>query len=101
MIVAGTLTNKMAPALRKVYDQMPGGWAARGGQQQEQQWRTLLLQSGWGSHVQTLQGLQVLQPTAQAAGPQIKQIATPPTALRIWHDLVVPPPRPCHHTILR
>ncbi|HBJ93969.1 MAG TPA: NADH-quinone oxidoreductase subunit B, partial [Hyphomonadaceae bacterium] len=23
MIVAGTLTNKMAPALRKVYDQMP------------------------------------------------------------------------------
>lgn len=24
MIVAGTLTNKMAPALRKVYDQMPG-----------------------------------------------------------------------------
>lgn len=31
MIVAGTLTNKMAPALRKVYDQMPGEhrlWAA-------------------------------------------------------------------------
>ncbi|ELU42465.1 NADH ubiquinone oxidoreductase, 20 kd subunit domain-containing protein [Rhizoctonia solani AG-1 IA] len=28
MIVAGTLTNKMAPALRKVYDQMPEprGW---------------------------------------------------------------------------
>jgi NADH:ubiquinone oxidoreductase subunit B-like Fe-S oxidoreductase len=26
MIVAGTLTNKMAPALRKVYDQMPGAW---------------------------------------------------------------------------
>jgi NADH-quinone oxidoreductase subunit B len=24
MIVAGTLTNKMAPAMRKVYDQMPG-----------------------------------------------------------------------------
>ena len=24
MIVAGTLTNKMAPALRRVYDQMPG-----------------------------------------------------------------------------
>jgi NADH-quinone oxidoreductase subunit B len=24
MIVAGTLVNKMAPALRKVYDQMPG-----------------------------------------------------------------------------
>ena len=24
MIVAGTLTNKMAPALCKVYDQMPG-----------------------------------------------------------------------------
>ena len=24
IIVAGTLTNKMAPALRKVYDQMPG-----------------------------------------------------------------------------
>jgi NADH-quinone oxidoreductase subunit B len=24
LIVAGTLTNKMAPALRKVYDQMPG-----------------------------------------------------------------------------
>lgn len=24
MIVAGTLTNKMSPALRKVYDQMPG-----------------------------------------------------------------------------
>jgi NADH:ubiquinone oxidoreductase subunit B-like Fe-S oxidoreductase len=23
MIVAGTLTNKMAPALRKVYDQIP------------------------------------------------------------------------------
>lgn len=23
MIVAGTLTNKMAPALRRVYDQMP------------------------------------------------------------------------------
>ena len=23
MIVAGTLTNKMAPALRKLYDQMP------------------------------------------------------------------------------
>ena len=23
MIVAGTLTNKMAPAMRKVYDQMP------------------------------------------------------------------------------
>jgi NADH dehydrogenase (ubiquinone) Fe-S protein 7 len=23
LIVAGTLTNKMAPALRKVYDQMP------------------------------------------------------------------------------
>jgi NADH dehydrogenase (ubiquinone) Fe-S protein 7 len=23
IIVAGTLTNKMAPALRKVYDQMP------------------------------------------------------------------------------
>ena len=23
MIVAGTLTNKMAPALRQVYDQMP------------------------------------------------------------------------------
>jgi NADH-quinone oxidoreductase subunit B len=23
MIVAGTLTNKMAPALRKIYDQMP------------------------------------------------------------------------------
>jgi NADH dehydrogenase (ubiquinone) Fe-S protein 7 len=23
MIVAGTLTNKMAPALRKMYDQMP------------------------------------------------------------------------------
>lgn len=23
VIVAGTLTNKMAPALRKVYDQMP------------------------------------------------------------------------------
>ena len=23
MIVAGTLSNKMAPALRKVYDQMP------------------------------------------------------------------------------
>ena len=23
MIIAGTLTNKMAPALRKVYDQMP------------------------------------------------------------------------------
>ena len=23
MIVAGTLTNKLAPALRKVYDQMP------------------------------------------------------------------------------
>ena len=23
MIVTGTLTNKMAPALRKVYDQMP------------------------------------------------------------------------------
>ncbi len=23
MIVAGTLVNKMAPALRKVYDQMP------------------------------------------------------------------------------
>ena len=31
MIVAGTLTNKMAPALRKVYDQMP-----------ERQWRRLL-----------------------------------------------------------
>lgn len=38
MIVAGTLTNKMAPALRKVYDQMPeprwvlsmGRWAAAG-----------------------------------------------------------------------
>ncbi len=36
MIVAGTLTNKMAPALRKVYDQMPepryvismGSWAS-------------------------------------------------------------------------
>jgi uncharacterized membrane protein YidH (DUF202 family) len=26
MIVAGTLTNKMAPALRKVYDQMPEPW---------------------------------------------------------------------------
>lgn len=28
MIVAGTLTNKMAPALRRVYDQMPGKQAA-------------------------------------------------------------------------
>jgi NADH:ubiquinone oxidoreductase subunit B-like Fe-S oxidoreductase len=27
MIVAGTLTNKMAPALRKVYDQMPGDFS--------------------------------------------------------------------------
>jgi hypothetical protein len=36
MIVAGTLTNKMAPALRKVYDQMPGASGART-QQQEQQ----------------------------------------------------------------
>jgi NADH-quinone oxidoreductase subunit B len=31
MIVAGTLTNKMAPALRKVYDQMPEGSCANGG----------------------------------------------------------------------
>lgn len=32
MIVAGTLTNKMAPALRKVYDQMPGTLSSfRGG----------------------------------------------------------------------
>lgn len=29
MIVAGTLTNKMAPALRKVYDQMPEPRASR------------------------------------------------------------------------
>ena len=29
MIVAGTLTNKMAPALRKVYDQMPEPRCAR------------------------------------------------------------------------
>ena len=40
MIVAGTLTNKMAPALRKVYDQMPSRagsfrWELR-------QWRRLL-----------------------------------------------------------
>jgi NADH-quinone oxidoreductase subunit B len=31
MIVAGTLTNKMAPALRKVYDQMPEPRCANGG----------------------------------------------------------------------
>lgn len=30
MIVAGTLTNKMAPALRKVYDQMPEPRTSRG-----------------------------------------------------------------------
>lgn len=30
MIVAGTLTNKMAPALRKVYDQVRyGNWIGR------------------------------------------------------------------------
>ena len=41
MIVAGTLTNKMAPALRKVYDQMSG--AALGDQHgQLRQWRRLL-----------------------------------------------------------
>jgi NADH-quinone oxidoreductase subunit B len=34
MIVAGTLTNKMAPALRKVYDQMPEPFV--------RQWRRLL-----------------------------------------------------------
>ena len=33
MIVAGTLTNKMAPALRKVYDQMPEPRCAKMGSQ--------------------------------------------------------------------
>ena len=41
MIVAGTLTNKMAPALRKVYDQMPEPrWVISHGQLR--QWRRLL-----------------------------------------------------------
>lgn len=42
MIVAGTLTNKMAPALRKVYDQMPEP-------------RTLTIINFWGLCVNELQ----------------------------------------------
>ena len=38
MIVAGTLTNKMAPALRKVYDQMPEPRYSEGVQLQKILW---------------------------------------------------------------